>query len=127
MLYGWQYVTIIYTLYILNDVLNQIATYSVYDAKAEKVLTNNFITDGILNKPYSISSDPVKKYIFIGTSDYKTDGDMYVFNTDGKLIKTFDKKVWIRLQYILQSNKRSSYKLIVIFLWVCMINNYKSN
>ncbi len=56
-------------------------------------MTNNFITDGtVLNKPYSISSDPVKKYIFIGTSDYNTDGDMYVFNTDGKLIKTFDTK-----------------------------------
>ena len=82
---------IIYSQYDAN--WNQIITYSVYDAKAEKVLTNNFITDGtVLNKPYSISSDPVKKYIFIGTSDYKTDGDMYVFNTDGKLIKTFDTK-----------------------------------
>ncbi|MDR0825173.1 MAG: hypothetical protein LBN74_08775 [Prevotella sp.] len=65
--------------------------YGVYDTKAKKILTDNFITDGtVVNDPYSISSDPVKNYIFIGTSDYITNGDMYVFSADGKLIKKFD-------------------------------------
>ena len=66
-------------------------TYSVYDAKTETKITDNFITDGtVVSKPCSISADLVKNYIYIGTSDYTTNGDMYVFSTDGKLIKSFD-------------------------------------
>ncbi|MDR2951013.1 MAG: hypothetical protein LBV71_17645 [Prevotella sp.] len=80
---------IIYSQYDAN--WNQTITYSVYDAINEKKISDNFITDGTdIDKPYSISADPVKNYIFIGTSNYTTNGDMYIFSTDGKLVKKID-------------------------------------
>lgn len=80
---------VIYSQYDAN--WNQTITYSVYDAKTETKITDSFITDGtIVSKPYSISADPVKNYIYIGTSDYTNNGDIYVFDTDGKLVKKFD-------------------------------------
>lgn len=82
---------IIYSQYDAN--WNQTITYSVYDTKAEKIISNNFISDGtVIDKPYSISADPVKNYIYIGTSNYTTNGDMYVFNSEGKLVSSFDTK-----------------------------------
>lgn len=61
-----------------------------YDAKNEKILTENFITDGtVLNNLYSISSDPVNGNIYISTSDYVNTGDVYVFSAEGKLLHNF--------------------------------------
>lgn len=72
---------------------NQTITYYVYDAKTEKMITDNFITDGTdVQKPYSITSDPVNNYIYIGTSDYTNNGDLYIFTSEGKLVKKFDTK-----------------------------------
>lgn len=70
--------------------------YMVYDALTEKVVTNQFITDGtektFTADPYKISSDPVTGNIYISTSDYQSDGDMYIFSSNGKLINKFDTK-----------------------------------
>lgn len=72
---------------------NQTLTYGVYDAKNDKLLTDKFITDGTkVEKPYSITADPTTGNVYIGTSDNKTNGDMYIFNQDGKLISSFDTK-----------------------------------
>ncbi|WP_156032831.1 YncE family protein [Prevotella sp. 10(H)] len=80
---------IIYSQYDAN--WNQVITYSVYDTKTEKIITDKFITDGtVVNKPFSITTDPVNNYVYIGTSDYTNNGDMYIFSAEGKLINKFD-------------------------------------
>lgn len=82
---------IIYSQYDAN--WNQTISYRVYDAKTEKMITDNFITDGTeVKEPYSITTDPVTNYIYIGTSDYTNNGDMYIFTWAGKLVKKFDTK-----------------------------------
>ncbi|MDR1810084.1 MAG: hypothetical protein LBR34_06760 [Prevotella sp.] len=56
-----------------------------------KIISGNFISDGTeVANPYSLSIDPSTGNIYIGTSDYLTDGDMYVFSPEGKLLKKFD-------------------------------------
>lgn len=80
---------LIYSQYDAN--WNQTISYMVYDAKNEKLITDKFITDGtVVARPYSISTNPANGNVYIGTSDYKTNGDMFVFNSAGKLIKKFD-------------------------------------
>lgn len=82
----------LYTIYSQWDANgSQEIIYNVYNTNTGTKLSDSFITDGtIVSQPFSISSDPVKNYIFIGDSDYSTNGDMYVFGTDGKLITKFD-------------------------------------
>lgn len=64
-----------------------VGTYS----PTSKSFDFNFITDGttFVNTPMSISVDPVTADVYIGTSDYVTEGDMYVFSKDGKLKNKF--------------------------------------
>ncbi|NDV97041.1 hypothetical protein D0T84_19330 [Dysgonomonas sp. 521] len=82
----------LYTIYSQWDANgSQEIIYNVYNTNTGTKLSDSFITDGtIVSQPFCISSDPVKKYIYIGSSDYKSNGDMYVFGTDGKLITKFD-------------------------------------
>ncbi|MDR2955197.1 MAG: hypothetical protein LBV43_08960 [Prevotella sp.] len=63
-------------------------TFKVYDTATENNMTGtDFISDGtIIKQPYSITSDPVNNYIYIANSDYTNNGDMYIFNTEGKLV-----------------------------------------
>lgn len=83
----------LYFIYSQYAEKEQTITYHVYDAKNEKMITDNFITDGTeIIKPYSISTDPVTKYVYIGTSDYTSNGDMYIFTPTGKLVNKFDTK-----------------------------------
>lgn len=61
-----------------------------FNAATEK-LEGEFIKDGtVVKSMYYISADKVNGNIYAGSSDYKTNGDMYVFSPDGKLIKKFD-------------------------------------
>ena len=68
-------------------------TYKVLDTKTNKVL-GDFITDvpdGIdIQKAYSINVDPVSGDIYIGTSDYTNNGDMYVISKEGKFVNRFE-------------------------------------
>ncbi|MDD2594210.1 MAG: hypothetical protein PHD11_00120 [Bacteroidales bacterium] len=69
---------------------NTVSEYYVYDAISESVI-GKFITDGTaVEKAYSISADPVSGNVYIGTSDYKSNGDMYVFSAAGVKIDKFD-------------------------------------
>jgi len=68
---------------------NMIANYYVYDAKNEK-LVGNFITDGTtVPNPYHISADKAGGPVYIGSSDYISTGDMYVYSSDGKFLHKF--------------------------------------
>lgn len=59
--------------------------FSLYDAKADKVVSDNFITDGTtVNKPYSVNTSPLTGEIYIGTSDYVSTGDVFIFSAEGK-------------------------------------------
>ena len=61
--------------------------FLLYDAKADRELKDNFITDGTsVQKSYSISVDPSTGNIHIGTSDYTNTGDMYIFSPEGKKV-----------------------------------------
>lgn len=58
----------------------------VYDCITEKVISNNFITDGTQIDPiHSISVDQKTGDIFIMESDYITPGSVYCFDKHGKL------------------------------------------
>lgn len=81
---------VIYSQYDAN--FNTTISYWVYDTNSTLQATpTNFITDGtIVNNPYCITTDSINNYVCIGTSDYKTNGDMYIFTSDGKLVRKFD-------------------------------------
>lgn len=51
----------------------------------------DFVVDGtkIKETPTCISVDPVTEEVYIGTSDYVSEGDMYVFSREGKLKDKF--------------------------------------
>ena len=60
-----------------------------HDMKTNKSL-GAFVTDGTaLPAAYSISAGQ-DGYVYIGCSDYVNTGDMYVFNSEGKLYDKFD-------------------------------------
>lgn len=82
----------IYTYYSQYDAdWNQIITFQVFDAVTETMGTNSFITDGtVVDKPYCLSVDPLTGDIYVGTSDYRNNGDMYVFSAAGKLKNRFE-------------------------------------
>jgi len=63
-----------------------------YDAFLECVHDTSFIKDDTVldNNVCSIDIDPVNYALFVGTSDYKNTGDMYVFNQYGHLCDKFD-------------------------------------
>lgn len=61
--------------------------FLLYDAKADREVKSNFITDGTdVQRTCCISLDPSTGNIYIGTSDYTNTGDMYIFSPEGKKI-----------------------------------------
>ena len=69
---------------------NAITSVGVYNT-ISSTMEADFIADGsiIKNTPTSISVDPVTNDVYIGTSDYVSEGDMYVFTKEAKLKHTF--------------------------------------
>lgn len=62
-----------------------------YDAVNEKVITENFITDGTkIADPNSLNVDPVTGNIYIGNRNKSNNGDMYVFSDKGVLLDKFE-------------------------------------
>lgn len=58
-----------------------------YDAKSDTETSKNFITDGtVVDGAYSLSVNPATGDIYIGTSDYVSTGDMFIFSAEGKKI-----------------------------------------
>lgn len=64
---------------------------SYYDINTNKIIDKSFVEEGKadLASTYNITYDPVAKNIYMGTSDYKNEGNMHIFNENGKYIKSF--------------------------------------
>lgn len=70
---------------------NVVAAVGVYNTLT-KEFEEDLIPKGskvIKNNPYGISVDPASGDIYIGSSDYSSEGDMYRFNSKGELITSF--------------------------------------
>lgn len=75
----------IYSQYDAN--WNQTISYYSYDTLKGELISDNFITDNTtIAKPYRISSDLASGHIFITESDYKNNGDLYIFTEQGTLV-----------------------------------------
>ena len=68
--------------------VNDPGTVYKHDAKLNSSL-GTFVTDGTtLPQAYSLSA--AGGYVWVGCSDYKTNGDVFVFSPDGRLYDKFD-------------------------------------
>ncbi len=64
---------------------------SVYSYNTATGATAEFISDGTsVPSIYSVSTNLVNGEVYVGTSDYYTTGDVYIFNADGTLSTTFE-------------------------------------
>lgn len=68
---------------------NQQIKYYKYNSDKERI-EDEFISSDLVPDGYCIKWDPVSKYIFIGTSDYISNGDVYVLTQEGRVLHKFD-------------------------------------
>ena len=81
----------LYMIYAQFGMLPEQVQYIEYDAINERVSKTNFITDGTTpQNPYSISYDRSTGNIYIGESDYFTNGTMNIYSSAGKKQASFD-------------------------------------
>lgn len=78
----------LYTYYSQYDAnWNSVTTFTSYDTNTGAV--ENWIKDGTaIAKPYKLNA--AGSNVYVSESDYKNNGDIYGFGTDGKLVKKFD-------------------------------------
>jgi hypothetical protein len=69
---------------------NQTTTYYAYDMARNTVLSRNFVGDTKIDNPYEISSDADSGKIFITSSDYISNGDVYIFDKSHRLVDKFE-------------------------------------
>lgn len=69
---------------------NQVISYPVYDAEKEEWLANGWVKDAsVIVKPYKLTYEPVTECLYLTSSDYTNNGDVYVYKTDGTFVKKF--------------------------------------
>lgn len=68
---------------------NSITNFYIFNTLTDKV-EGRFVTDTEVKKPYSIATSIYSGNVYIGSSDYLNNGDMYVFGSDGKLKNKFE-------------------------------------
>ena len=69
---------------------NQTISYPVYDTEKGEMLSGEWLKDAsAIVKPYKLSYEPVTEYLYLTSSDYRNDGDVYVYKTDGTLVTKF--------------------------------------
>ncbi|SEG26601.1 YncE family protein [Parabacteroides chinchillae] len=66
--------------------------FFTYDAKAEKMISEKFVTDEtkINGDPQEIDVDPLTGNVYVSVGGKDVNGDMYIFSREGKLINKFD-------------------------------------
>ncbi|MDR0395612.1 MAG: hypothetical protein LBH77_10685 [Tannerella sp.] len=64
--------------------------YYAYDAVSDRVLSNNFIGDTKIPSPYQLNYDAAYEHLFITNSDYRNDGDVYIFDKNHTFVRKFE-------------------------------------
>jgi YVTN family beta-propeller protein len=74
--------------YIISGAYQEPYRLVVYDCLEEKIITDNFISDGTgIAIMYNVSVDPLTGDLFVTSTDYVHPGDLYWFDQSGKLKK----------------------------------------
>ena len=64
--------------------------YYAYNADNNTVISDNFIGNTPVSDPYQINYDATYEHLFITTSDYINDGDVYIFDKSNQFITKFE-------------------------------------
>ncbi|MBF0575931.1 YncE family protein [Dysgonomonas sp. GY617] len=66
--------------------------YKVYHIYDQKYVDGSFVNSDVKfsASPSTLDFDPATKEIYIGTSDYRTNAEMYIISTTGKLVSHFN-------------------------------------
>jgi YVTN family beta-propeller protein len=64
--------------------------YYAYDAANNRVLSDRFIGDTEVSNPYQLNYEAAYEHLFLMTSDYVSDGDVYIFDKDLKFVRKFE-------------------------------------
>ena len=79
--------------YILSTVYdenwNATTSYVTFDTTKDK-LVGEFVSDADVPNGYSLFADKLTGLVYIGTSDYISNGDVYIISSDGQVIAKFD-------------------------------------
>lgn len=79
--------------YILSSVYdenwNQTIKFYIYDLANDKI-EGELVSSDLVPNGYCIVADPVSGNIFIGASDYVSNGDVYILSPDGNILSKFD-------------------------------------
>jgi len=71
--------------YILYNEWGKESVVKVFDCKTEKVVTDNFVTDGTaISNGYKITADAYSGDVYVTTSDYTTSGNVLCFDNKGE-------------------------------------------
>jgi YVTN family beta-propeller protein len=74
--------------YIISGAYQEPYRLVVYDCLEEKIIADNFISDGTeIAIMYNVSLDPLTGDLFITSTDYVHPGELYWFDQSGKLKK----------------------------------------
>ena len=68
---------------------NQQIKYYKYSIDKERI-EGEFVSSSVVPDGYCITWDPMSKYVFIGTSDYISNGDVYILSQEGTVLYKFD-------------------------------------
>ena len=64
--------------------------YYMYNADNNSVMSDNFIGSTPISDPYQINYDSTYEHLFITTSDYMNDGDVYIFDKSNRYVAKFE-------------------------------------
>ncbi|MDR1724270.1 MAG: hypothetical protein LBR84_10095 [Tannerella sp.] len=77
-------------LYSIDAPWGGTAKYYSYNGASNSLISDNFIGNTAISSPFSLSTDEESGEIYISTSDYVNNGDLYVFDKSGNPTLTFE-------------------------------------
>ncbi|MDR3309359.1 MAG: hypothetical protein LBS80_05340 [Tannerella sp.] len=78
------------TLYAVDAPWGGAVKYYSYDTEAGRLLSDNFVGNEVIASNPQLNTDAVFEHVYITSSDYMNNGDIYVFDKSGKLLWTFE-------------------------------------
>lgn len=81
---------VLYYVYSQWGAAGEEISYYAYDTMSRSVISENFIGDTEISGVYQINYDATYEHLFITTSDYNNNGDVYVFDKDNKFVNKFE-------------------------------------